>query len=189
MIEHRNLSFALLLTMNVQGIEFKGCLLVNLKLTKEGPVTLGYNVSMGDPETQNSILMLSGRTDLAALMLGCVHGRLDKAHLTLREGYTCSVVVETRLHYEDSPEFQRVCFHQMPHHTYVFYDSIARSRIDFKVVGPRLCTVTSRGASLEQAVWRVYKGVEAIQYSNKRFRQDVAFPDVDRSKLIDHGYA
>lgn len=179
------------LTAAIEGIDYKGCLLVNLKLTKEGPMVLGYNVMMGDPETQNAILIMSGRTDLLALMLGCVHGALDKVHLSLREGYSCSVVVETRLHFEDSPEFEKIGFEEMPEHTYVFYDSIAQSMVDKRLVvfGPRLCTITARGITLEQAVWRAYKGVETIDYPNKRFREDIASPDVDRGKLVDRDYA
>ena len=164
--------------------------MIDIMLTKDGPMVLGYDTTMGDPETQNAILMLSGRTDLAVLMMACVNGTLQKDHISIRQGYTCSVVVECQFHFESRPEFKYIGFKNMPGQTFVFYDSITKwvSGPELEVFANRLCTVTARGTSLNEAVWRAYKGVDAIQYRNKRFRRDIASPEVDRSKLKDKHY-
>lgn len=164
--------------------------MIDIMLTKDGPMVLGYDSRMGDPETTNAILMLSGRTDLALLMLACVNGTLQKDHISIRHGYTCSVVVESQVSWKSRQEFKYIRIGKMPEETYVFYDSIAKwiNAPEFEVFDNRLCTVAARGSSINEAVWRAYKGVDAVHYANKRFRNDIASPEVDRSKLKDKHY-
>jgi phosphoribosylamine--glycine ligase / phosphoribosylformylglycinamidine cyclo-ligase len=51
------------------GYPFVGLLFTGFILTDSGPKVLEYNVRFGDPETQALMLLLSGDTDLAAIIL------------------------------------------------------------------------------------------------------------------------
>jgi len=51
------------------GYPFVGLLFTGFIITDSGPKVLEYNVRFGDPETQVLMLLLSGDTDLAAIIL------------------------------------------------------------------------------------------------------------------------
>ena len=75
------------------GRTFTGCLFTGIMLTSSGLKMLESNTRFGDPETQSMILLLDGQTDLAAVLLTCTKGMLDRVHIKTVPAFTCNVVV------------------------------------------------------------------------------------------------
>ncbi|EGX89129.1 phosphoribosylamine-glycine ligase [Cordyceps militaris CM01] len=161
--------------MKTEGRTFVGMLFTGIMLTKAGPKVLEYNVRFGDPETQTMMLLIEG--DLARLLLACVKGRLADERLELSPGYACNVVL-TVTGYPGPPRAGDIITinaeSDTQRHTHVFHAGTVLADGALRTCGGRVFSVAARGMTLEEAVQRAYRGVEAISFNGMFYRRDIA---------------
>ena len=88
--------------MQAEGTPFVGTLFLGLIFTKDGPKVIEYNARFGDPETQVVLPLLE--SDLAAILLAAVEGRLIPSLIKWRSGLTAVCVVAASKGYPGSFE-------------------------------------------------------------------------------------
>ncbi|ATY67086.1 phosphoribosylamine-glycine ligase [Cordyceps militaris] len=161
--------------MKTEGRTFLGMPFTGIMLTKAGPKVLEYNVRFGDPETQTMMLLIEG--DLARLLLACVKGRLADERLELSPGYACNVVL-TATGYPGPPRAGDIVTinaeSDTQRHTHVFHAGTVLAEGALRTCGGRVFSVAARGMTLEEAVQRAYRGVEAISFNGMFYRRDIA---------------
>ncbi|PTB59981.1 hypothetical protein M431DRAFT_536510 [Trichoderma harzianum CBS 226.95] len=161
--------------LRAEGRTFRGLLLTGIMITRSGPKVLEYNVRFGDPETQTMMLLLSHNTDLAAVLLTCTQGTLKDAHLGVRSGYACNVVISSAGYpgpYSTGKPLRLDPI--LSRDVHIFHAGTKLIGDVLHTAGGRVFSVAAYGDSLEDAVKGAYQGVEAISFQGMHFRTDIA---------------
>ena len=162
------------------GNPFVGFLYAGLMIDRSGtPRVLEYNVRCGDPETQPIMMRL--KSDLVALCLAAVEGRLDQAHAHW-DPRACLGVVMAAGGY---PE------HYEQDHAIMGLDAVTDAKVfhagtrleDHRVVtaGGRVLCVCAMGNTIAEAQAAAYHAVGQIHWHNVYFRRDIGYRAVGRS--------
>ena len=155
------------------GSPFRGILYGGLMLTSDGPKVVEFNCRLGDPEAQ--VVLPRLKTDLAAIMIDTVAGKLEGLSLEWDERTSVGVVLASGGYpgaYRTGREIRGL--DGLGEHATVFH---AGTRLDDDTVatdGGRVLTVCALGEDLAEARERAYESVDRISYEGAQFRRDIA---------------
>ena len=164
--------------MKKDGHPFTGVLFAGLMITADGPKLIEYNVRFGDPECQ--VVMRRLQSDLMELLVAAEAGELDVVEapawfdepvvniVLASKGYPGDYKKGSVINgIEAVNEFDGVV---------VFHAGTRRGRNcgKLKANGGRVLNVTASGDTLRQAVERAYAAVDAVAWSAKEYRTDIA---------------
>ncbi|MGI5971327.1 MAG: phosphoribosylamine--glycine ligase [Oscillospiraceae bacterium] len=158
--------------MNAEGRSFKGVLYFGLMLTSEGPKVVEYNARFGDPEAQPILTML--KTDLLSIMEAVVDGRLADINIEWESGYCCCVVLASGGYpnsYKTGYPIEGI--DKVPAGTAVYHAGTKLIDGGFYTSGGRVLGVTSRAATLAEAVVGAYTAASRISFTGMHFRRDI----------------
>jgi phosphoribosylamine--glycine ligase len=164
--------------MKAEGRPFSGVLFAGLMVNTEGPRLVEFNVRYGDPECQ--ALMRRLKSDLAPLLLAAAHEDLKSAPSIEWDARACAAVVYAANGYPDAPhtgsEIRGVEDANAIEDVVVF---IAGARRDaggaLRASGGRVLSVTALGETLNEAVARAYRAVDAIDWPDGFCRRDIGW--------------
>ncbi|CEL53957.1 phosphoribosylamine--glycine ligase / phosphoribosylformylglycinamidine cyclo-ligase [Rhizoctonia solani AG-1 IB] len=160
--------------MRKDGFPFVGMLFTGFMLTPSGPKVLEYNVRFGDPETEALMLLLSDDTDLAEVLLACVEHRLDSVKISSRPGIAVSVILASQGYPGNYPKGKIITTGSVPEGTVIFHAGTSSKDSQVVTSGGRVIAVAAYGETLQIALDRAYKGVNAVEFEGKTFRRDIA---------------
>ncbi|QRV97406.1 phosphoribosylamine-glycine ligase/phosphoribosylformylglycinamidine cyclo-ligase [Ceratobasidium sp. AG-Ba] len=160
--------------MRRDGFPFVGMLFTGFMLTQSGPKVLEYNVRFGDPETEALMLLLSDETDLAEVLLACAEHRLDSVKIATRPGVAVSVILASQGYPGSYAKGKVITTGTVPENTVVFHAGTSNKDNQVVTSGGRVIAVASYGKTLQEALDRAYKGVDAVAFEGKTFRRDIA---------------
>jgi len=168
--------------MNAEGNRYRGFLYAGIMVAEDGtPNVLEYNCRFGDPETQPIMMRL--RSDLVALCLAAVEGRLDGMSTDWDPRPALGVVMAAG-GYPNSyrkGDVIRGLDEDLGSDCKVFE---AGTKLDDSgetvTSGGRVLCVTALGDSILAAKDRAYKVVERIDWNDVYFRTDIGHRAVDR---------
>ncbi|KAI5854814.1 phosphoribosylglycinamide synthetase [Tricharina praecox] len=157
-----------------EGMPFRGILFTGLMMTKAGPKVLEYNVRFGDPETQTVLPLISESTDLVQVMLAAANGHLDSVDIQISDKFSATVVVAAGGYPGSYEKKKEIILSPVAEDTVIFHAGTAL--VDGKLVsaGGRVIAASATADTLEEAVKKAYKGVEAIKFQDMFFRKDIA---------------
>jgi phosphoribosylamine---glycine ligase len=164
--------------MRDDGMPFVGVLFAGLMLTPDGPKLIEYNARFGDPECQ--VLLARFEGDLAAILMACARGQLDRAPRFTMSPNSAALVVLAAQGYPDSPvtgsEIRgelRASQVEGGHllHAGTRRDSDGRLRS----AGGRVLNAVGIGQGIEQAIERAYNVVDAIDWPLGFCRRDIGW--------------
>jgi phosphoribosylamine--glycine ligase len=155
------------------GIKYKGVIYAGLMVTSEGPYVLEFNCRFGDPETQVVVPRL--KSDLLEVMNAVIEERLDEVELEWDPRAAVCVVAASG-GYPGAYEKGKVItgLDELPSDILVFHAGTALSDGKLVTSGGRVLGITGFGATIEEAVKRVYSGVEKIYFEGIHYRRDIA---------------
>ena len=150
------------------------CPLCRLMITASGPKVLEYNVRFGDPECQ--VILPRLKSDLAEIMLAVIDGKLEKQEISWYDNHTACVVMASE-GYPGAYETGKVisgleAAEKMPG-VYVFHAGTAEKDGYIATAGGRVLGVTAWDKTLQGALERAYRAVNAISFAGARFRSDI----------------
>lgn len=165
--------------MRRERAPFRGVLFTGLMISPAGePRVLEYNVRFGDPETQTVLPLLAPETDLADLMLACVHGCLDAVPLHTRPGFSATVVAAAPGYPGSYPKgVPMTVAEPAAANIHVFHAGTARDAASgaLRTSGGRVIAANAVADTLEAAVAKAYaEGVPLIRFEGMQFRKDIA---------------
>ena len=155
------------------GSPFRGALYGGLMLTSDGPKVVEFNCRLGDPEAQ--VVLPRLKTDLAAIMIDTVTGKLDGLSLEWDERPCVGVVLASGGYpgaYRTGREIRGL--DGLGEDNLVFH---AGTRLDDDTVetdGGRVLTVCALGEDLAEARERAYESAAHISFDGAQFRRDIA---------------
>ncbi|KAK0612732.1 Bifunctional purine biosynthetic protein ADE1 [Lasiodiplodia hormozganensis] len=158
--------------MKAEGYPMIGCLFTGLMMTKNGPKVLEYNVRFGDPETQSLLPLMD--SDLAELMLACTDSKLASFDLKVGEKSAATVVVAAGGYPGSYAKGTEMKLDPVPNDTVHFHAGTALKDGVLRTSGGRVIASTAWAPTLEEAVQKAYKGVEAIHFEGMQYRKDIA---------------
>ncbi len=174
----RTIIAATLQALKQRGILFTGVLYSNIMLTERGPMVLEHNTRFGDPETQAFMLLM--REDLLnvlnfAEVMPVKQETLwhpgSAVSLTLASGgypgtYRTGIPISG---IEDANQLEGV---------QVFHAGTTLRDGQLVTAGGRVLSVVARGATLPEAVQKVYEAVKYIHFEGMHYRKDIAKRDL-----------
>ena len=165
-------------------IKYKGVIYAGLMVTSEGPYVLEFNCRFGDPETQVVVPRL--KSDLLEVMNAVIEERLDEVELEWDPRAAVCVVAASG-GYPGAYEKGKVItgLDELPPDILVFHAGTALSDGKLVTSGGRVLGITGFGATIEDAVKRVYSGVERIHFEGIHYRRDIAHRALKRGMLND----
>ncbi|KAM0361462.1 hypothetical protein ACHAO7_007924 [Fusarium culmorum] len=81
--------------LQIEGYKFVGFICTGVMQTADGPKLLEYNARFGDPEAQALFPLLDDVSDLADIMVVCIDGKLDSAHMGFEKKTAISLVMSS----------------------------------------------------------------------------------------------
>jgi phosphoribosylamine--glycine ligase/phosphoribosylformylglycinamidine cyclo-ligase len=160
--------------MRKERMPFVGTLFTGLMITKNGPMTLEYNVRFGDPETQTLLPLMSQDTDLADIMVACAEGWLDSLEVKVDDKSSATVVVAAGGYPGSYAKGTYMQVDAPPAHTNIFHAGTVIKDGQLQTSCGRVIAAQAVAENLEQAVKKAYSVVEHIKFDKMFFRKDIA---------------
>jgi phosphoribosylamine--glycine ligase len=159
--------------MREEGTPFRGFLYAGLMMTARGPMTLEFNVRLGDPETQALLHRMD--CDFGRLLFEASGGNLDPSLLRFRDdpsvcvvlaahGYPGKVRTGDLIHGIDDAESAGAC---------VFQAGTRQTERGLETAGGRVLGVTHSGPTLGNAIDNAYAACDRIRFDGMQIRRDI----------------
>lgn len=164
----------LLAAMQKEGTPFIGILYPGIKLTKDGPKVIEFNVRFGDPECQSYMRLL--KTDLYEIMTACIDGSLDTLSIGWSKEFACCVMVAAQGYpgiYEKGQKITGIADAEKTADVIVFHSGTAKKGDTIITNGGRVLGISATGETVEKALQKSYAGVARILFVGKQFRKDI----------------
>jgi phosphoribosylamine--glycine ligase len=165
-------------TLRRHEIDYRGILYTGLMLTAGGPKVLEFNARFGDPECQP--LMMRLKSDLVAVMMATVEGKLDQITLEWDSRTSVCVVLASE-GYGWKPDDQvrkgveitgLEAAAKVPE-TVVFHAGTTMKDGKLVTSGGRVLGVTSLGKTLGEARKRAEEAIAKIHFEGMQWRKDI----------------
>ena len=157
-----------------EGCLYQGCLYAGLMITPDGPKVVEFNARFGDPETQVVLPLLD--SDLAEIMLACVHGRLHEVSVRWHDKAAVCVVMAAGGYpgaYAKGDMIGGIELAQSQG-ALIFHAGTADKEGMIVTNGGRVLGVTAIGDGLAATVGKAYEAVKAISFPGMHYRTDIA---------------
>jgi len=158
-----------------EGIEYRGILYGGFMLTAKGPQVLEFNVRFGDPETQ--VLLPRLKSDVAEVLLATANGTLAAIDLEWDDLDGVSVVMASGGYpgdYETGFPIAGIDGAQAIEGVTVYHAGTTRGDDGIvRTAGGRVLNVTALAPTFEEAIERVYRAVDCIEFEGAFCRRDI----------------
>jgi len=162
-----------ILSLENEGIIFKGFLYAGIMLKDGEPHVLEYNVRMGDPECQPILMRMD--SDLFQYLNVSVEGTLEKLSPISWKNKSAVCIVLASKGYPDSyPKDDEIFgLEDVVDNAHVFHAGTKVKNEKILTSGGRVLGVTALGDTLDSAIKNAYGATEKISWKNKYSRMDI----------------
>jgi phosphoribosylamine--glycine ligase len=168
--------------MAADGRPYTGFLYAGLMVGPDGAIkVLEFNCRFGDPETQPIMIRL--KSDLPALCLMALEGRLDEAEIEWDPRPALGVVMAAGgypFDYAKGDVIEGLPAAESPD-VKVFHAGTALCGSDVVTAGGRVLCVTAMGDTVADAQRRAYAMVDQINWNNAFYRRDIGHKAISRA--------
>jgi len=156
-----------------EGIACPGVLYFGLIITDDGPKVLEYNCRFGDPEAQVILPLLE--TDLADVLVSAYEGKLGSVNFSNSNNSAICVIVASGGYPGSYRKGYQITGLEEAEGEGCIVFHAGTAIDDGKVVtsGGRVIGVTAVEDTLEKAIDKAYRGVEAIKFEGSFYRNDI----------------
>ncbi|MDI6402901.1 phosphoribosylamine--glycine ligase [Balneolaceae bacterium ANBcel3] len=166
--------------MQVEGHPYRGVLYLGLMINEEGPRVVEYNCRFGDPECQ--VIVPAMKSDLLRVIMATVNFELEKEEVEMHDGHYCCVVMASGGYPEAFEKGMEIHgLEEVSEDSMVFHSGTRSENGKVYTNGGRVLTVTSKGASLSEAIDAAYRDIEKISFDKAYYRRDIGAKGLKRS--------
>jgi phosphoribosylamine--glycine ligase len=162
-----------ILSLENEGITFKGFLYAGIMLKDGEPYVLEYNVRMGDPECQPILMRMD--SDLLEYLRASIDGTLKKlSPISWKNKSAVCVVLASKGYPNSYPKDDEIFgLDEVVDNAYVYHAGTKVKNGKILTNGGRVLGVTALGDTLDSAIKNVYSATEKISWKNKYSRMDI----------------
>jgi phosphoribosylamine--glycine ligase len=156
------------------GIRYQGFLYIGVMLTASGPKVLEFNCRLGDPETQAIVARMD--FDLAEVLMDVAAGRVDPSKLKWKRGASACVVLASAGYpgkFETGKVITGLREADAVRGVKVLHAGTKCDGDKIVTSGGRVLGVTAPGATLDEALGRVYEAAQKIHFAGAHYRKDI----------------
>jgi len=168
-----------------EGRPYKGMLYAGLMIDGESINVLEFNCRFGDPEAQPLLMRL--KSDIIDIFEAAIDTRLDKIDMKIDPRPTVCVVMASGGYpgdYTNGKIISGLTNAASVRGVEVFHAGTARRGGRVVTNGGRVLGVTAVGTTLQDAITRAYKGVDAIKWTQCYFRGDIGAKALNRNTSV-----
>ena len=169
--------------MAAEGMPYTGFLYAGLMISPEGaPKVIEFNCRFGDPETQPIMMRL--QSDLAALCMAALDGKLDQTEAQWDPRPTLGIVLAADGYPESYPKGDIISGldHGDNDTVKVFHAGTAEKDGHVVTAGGRVLCVTAIGDSVAEAQQRAQQRAQGIHWQGMFYRQDIGYRAIAREQ-------
>ena len=155
------------------GIDYRGFIFIGLMNDNGNPSVVEYNVRMGDPETE--VVLPRIASDLFDLFEGVANQTLDKKSFSVIEKTAATVMLVSGGYPEYYEKNKEITGFDAVEESIVFHAGTAFKENKVVSNGGRVMAVTSFGDTIEEALEKSYKSIDAIHFDKMNYRKDIGF--------------
>ncbi len=160
-----------------EAIDFKGILFVGLMIDGEDVNVIEYNVRLGDPETEVTLIRMEN--DLLDVIDAVFNQTLDSVKLTWSRSHAVCVIMASGGYPESYEKGKTIHgLDQLSGDGWVYHCGTRLKESDVVTDGGRVLGVTATGEDLASARAAAYHMVSQITFEGAMFRTDIAKMDV-----------
>jgi len=167
--------------MASEGRIYKGCLYAGLMITDEGPKVVEFNCRFGDPEAQVVLPLIAG--DPIEMFLRTATGGIGNLRFSPQSSSAACVVLASEGYpssYQKGKLITGLEEAASVSELLVFHAGTSTDGDSVFTNGGRVLGVTAIGATLQEALRRVYQAADIIEFEGKHFRRDIGSRALNR---------
>lgn len=165
-----------------EGRPYKGMLYAGLMIDGDDIKVLEFNCRFGDPEAQPLLMRL--KSDIVEIFEAAIDGKLNRVEMKIDPRPTVCVVMASGGYpgnYSNGKIINGLTKAAVLPGVEVFHAGTLRKGGRIVTNGGRVLGVTAVGTTLQVAIDRAYKGVEAIGWTESYHRTDIGAKALKRS--------
>jgi len=154
------------------GLPYRGFLYFGLMLTADGPKVIEYNCRFGDPEAEAVLPMIRG--DFANYLFEAAKGNLRPDLISFSEGWSVCLVSASAGYPATSRSGDVITGIDQVDGARVFHAGTRRNAAgDYETAGGRVLVVSASGTTRAEAVEKVYRESDKIDFPGRQRRSDI----------------
>lgn len=158
--------------LKAEGITYRGFIFLGLINVGGEPMVIEYNVRMGDPETEAVMLRID--SDLVALLKAAAEGNLGEMPLAISDKAAVTVMIVSGGYPGSYPKGKAITVDGPIEESILFH---AGTKVDengqLVTSGGRVISVSSVGATVEEALAKSYRTASKVNFEGKNMRRDI----------------
>lgn len=162
------------------GIDYRGFIFFGLMNVNGDPFVIEYNARLGDPESE--VILPRIDSDLYDLLEGVAHRDLASRSIVISPETAVTVMMVSGGYPDSYGKGFAITGTEKAGESIIFHAGTATSDGRLVTSGGRVLAVTSRGASMEEALAKSYASVSFISFEGMNYRRDIG-SDLKNSKL------
>ena len=163
------------------GNTYKGFLYAGLMIKNNEPFLIEYNVRMGDPECQ--IILPKLKSDLIALMLTCIEGKLSDFEIDWSDKKTLCVVLCSNGYpdnYEKNIVIDNLGKLNIDDNNFIFHAGTVKNKDQILSIGGRVLNFISISDDFSLARKNIHKNLEKLGWDKGFYRKDIGFKVINK---------
>ena len=160
--------------LQARGIDYRGVIYAGLMLTESGPSVIEFNCRFGDPECETLMPLLG--PELAAVLLACAQGQLDRApQLSISPGCSACVIAAAEGYPGEIRKGDAITSNLEPSASLQLFHAGTRRDPDgtCRTNGGRVLAVVAQAESFDAAFEGAYAGLAQVSFAGITFRRDI----------------
>ena len=137
------------------------------------PQVIEYNVRMGDPETEVVIPRIT--SDLFDLFEGVATQTLDKKTITINPNIATTVMLVSGGYPESYEKGKEIFGLENVSNSTIYHAGTSINNDTIVTNGGRVMSVTSFGATIQEALDKSYNSINKIRFEKMNYRKDIGF--------------